>query len=91
MMTQQNQSAPGGSRGRQIRRRLGRCLSGKSGKAIGFTSIAAPIAAFVINDLKKPDSVIKQLVGAAVKMLPSRTKNAQQLDISDQAEIIEHE
>jgi len=85
----QNDDNPG-SRGRRWRRRVGGCLSRNKGKTIGFTSVAAPIAGYIINDLKKPDSVIRGLIGvAAQKFLPARFKPNRELDIGDKAEIID--
>ena len=79
----------GGSR---QRRRLRGMLSSKTGKTIGFTSIAAPIIGYVVNDLKKPDSIIRNLISGAVsKLLPDRSKRVEIIDITDKVEVIENE
>jgi hypothetical protein len=66
------------------------CLSGSRGRAIGFSSLAAPIAGYIINDLRKPDSVIRSLAAAAVSRLRlyagSRVKK--ELDIGDKSEVV---
>jgi hypothetical protein len=67
----------------------GACSS-KTGKTVGLASIAAPIVGFVVNDLKKPDSVIRALTAATVrKLLPAKTDRPKAIDITDKVEIIE--
>lgn len=44
---------------RQRRVRLRGALSGKRGKRLGLASTIIPVAGYVIQDLRKPDSVIK--------------------------------
>jgi len=79
---------PGG--GRRQRSRLRGVLSGKTGKTIGFTSIAAPIIGYVMNDLKKPDSVVRSLItGVVRKLLPAKTEKVEAIDVTDRVEIIE--
>jgi hypothetical protein len=64
--------------------------SGKTGKTIGLASIAAPIVGFVVNDLKKPNSVIRALVATTVrKLLPAKSDQPKVIDITDKVEIIE--
>jgi hypothetical protein len=64
--------------------------SGKTGKTIGLASIAAPIVGFVVNDLKKPNSVIRALVATTVrKLLPAKSDQPKAIDITDKVEIIE--
>jgi len=66
-------------------------LSSKTGKTIGFTSIAAPIIGYVVNDLKKPDSLVRSLLSGAVrKLLPAKTEIVEAVDITDEVEIIEN-
>lgn len=80
----------GGGGGRRMRKRLGRCFSGKQGKTIGIASIAAPVAGFIVNDLRKPNSIIRNLLAiTAAKLLPARFERRKALDISDKVEIIE--
>jgi len=64
--------------------------SGKTGKTIGLASIATPIVGFVVNDLKKPNSVIRALIGTTVrKLLPRKSDQPKAIDITDKVEIIE--
>ena len=72
------------------RRRLRGRFSGKTGKAIGITSIAAPLLGLVVNDLKKPDSIVRGLIGGVVrKLLPAKSGKVEVIDITDKVEIIE--
>jgi hypothetical protein len=75
------------------RGRIASCLSSPKRRAIGFSSLAAPIAGYIVNDLRKPDSVIRSLVAGAVSRLrvyvDSRAKK--ELDIGDKAEIVVHD
>lgn len=72
------------------RKRLRGAFSGKSGRVIGATSIAAPIVGFIVNDLRKPDSLIRSIVGSAKRaLLDSKTNRAKAIDISDEVEVIE--
>ncbi|MFH1687923.1 MAG: hypothetical protein ABIE70_10455 [bacterium] len=65
-------------------------LSGKTGKTIGFTSLATPVIGFVLNDLKKPDSIVRRLVGGVVrKLLPAKVEKVEMIDVTDEVEIIE--
>ena len=76
--------------GRQ-RKRMRGMFSSKTGKTIGFTSIAAPIIGYVINDLKKPNSIVRNLIGGAVrKLLPAKSEKVDAIDITNEIEIIEN-
>jgi hypothetical protein len=76
--------------GRRRRNRLRGMCTGRTGKAIGFTSIAAPLIGYVVNDLKKPDSIIRGLIGrTADKLLALKSKKVEAIDISDKVEVIE--
>ena len=82
-------TATGG--GRQ-RKRMRGMFTGKTGKAIGFTSIAAPIIGYIVNDLKKPDSLVRGLIGSvARKLLPAKSEPAKVIDITDDVEILEND
>ncbi len=74
----------------RARTRMRGMFSGKRGKAIGFTSIAAPIIGYVVNDLRKPDSIVRELIGGVVrKLLPPRSEKLEAIDITDKVEILE--
>ena len=76
--------------GRQFRRRIRGTFSGKKSKAVGITSLAAPVIGYVVNDLRKPDSTIRSLIGVAYnKLLSRKTVEHEAIDITDQVEIIE--
>ena len=73
-----------------LRRRVRGMCSGKTGKTIGLASLAAPVVGFVVNDLKKPDSMIRALTAATVrKLLPARSAQPKAIDITDKVEITE--
>ncbi|MFH1373362.1 MAG: hypothetical protein ABII79_06185 [bacterium] len=83
-------SAGTGAGGQRERKRSRGMFSGKAGKAIGFTSIAAPIIGYVVNDLKKPNSIVRRLIGGMVrKLLPAKTEKVEAIDITNEVEILE--
>jgi len=74
--------------GGRTRRRLRGMMETKTGKAVGIVSLAAPVVGFIIKDLKKPNSITRQLVGKAVKkLLERKPKQVEVIDITDRAEI----
>ena len=74
--------------GRQLRRRLRGYLGTKEGKAVGFTSIAVPVIGFILNDLKKPDSIVRRLTTTAVnRLLEHRQTKSTAVDITDRVEV----
>jgi len=74
------------------RRRFRNMFGGKRGKAIGFGAIAAPIAGFIANDLRKANGVIRGVIAPAVaSLLPEKLRGRKKLDIGDKAEIIDHD
>lgn len=76
--------------GQRQRKRLRGMFTGKTGRAIGVSSIAAPIIGYIVNDLKKPDSIIRGLVGGVVrKFLPAKSGKIEAIDITDKVEILE--
>lgn len=90
MRQMKSDNAGEGGGARRERRRLRGVFSGKRGKAIGFTSIAAPIVGYVVNDLRKPDSVVRQLAGGVIrKLLPAKSEKPEAIDITDKVEILE--
>lgn len=75
---------------RRLRARLGGMFANKTCRTIGFASIAAPIVGYIINDLKKPDSVISGLIGSTVsKLLRAKPEKVEAIDITDKVEILE--
>jgi hypothetical protein len=61
-----------------------------SAEKIGFTAIAAPLIGYVVQDLKKPDSMVRSLVGGAIrKFLPEKSEQAKAIDIGDRVEVLE--
>ncbi len=86
---QKNQLNNNNEGDRKIRRRFRGMMESKAGKAVGFTSLAAPIIGYIINDLRKPNSIVRQLIGKAVnKLLESKIKKVEAIDITDKIEII---
>ncbi|MCK4655423.1 MAG: hypothetical protein KAT85_00275 [candidate division Zixibacteria bacterium] len=83
-----NAENPTGSR--RQRRRLRGMFTGKTGKAIGFTSIAAPIIGYVVKDIRRPDSLIRSLIGNVARtLLGEKTQKTEAIDITDKVEVIE--
>jgi hypothetical protein len=89
-MPGKTQSPDAGAGGRRFRNRVRGMMSSKTGKTVSLASIATPIIGYVVNDLRKPDSVIRGLVGRAVnRLLPARSKEIKEIDITDEVEILE--
>lgn len=87
---QENQTNISNKGDRRIRRRIRGMMESRTGKAVGLTSIAAPVIGFIINDLRKPNSITRQLIGKAVnKLLESKNKKVEAIDITDKVEIID--
>jgi hypothetical protein len=75
--------------GRRLRNRVRGCLSGKKGKTAGIAAVVAPVVGYVVNDLRKPDSLIRSLVGKTVqKLIAVRTKEKKAIDITDKVEVV---
>lgn len=75
--------------GRRLRNRVRGSLSGKKGKTAGIAAVVAPVLGYVINDLRKPDSLIRSLVGKTVqKLLGARTKEKKAIDITNKVEVV---
>ena len=75
--------------GRRFRNRVRGYLSGKKGKTAGIAAIVAPVVGLVVNDLRKPDSLIRGLIGKTVqKLLALKTKEKKAIDITDKVEVV---
>jgi hypothetical protein len=71
------------------RKRLPAILTGGSGKTIGFTSIAVPVMGFVLNDIMKPDSVVRALArGVIEKLIPTKAEKTGSVEITGDVEIL---
>lgn len=89
-MVPRNDSSKTGSAGHGQRKRLRGMMSGKTGKAIGFTSITAPLLGYVVNDLRKPDSVVRAIISGVIgKLMPPKSEKIEAIDITDKVEIVE--
>lgn len=89
MQKMSNNDAGQGGGGRRLRNRVRGCLSGKKGKTAGIAAVVAPVVGFIVNDLRKPDSLIRNLIGkTARKLLTARTKEKKAIDITDKVEVI---
>jgi hypothetical protein len=87
--TQENRE-DGDGRRQRWRNRLRSCYKSKTGKTVGIATVVAPLAGFLVNDLRKPDSVVRSAISAAAKKLAlSGSKARKKLDISDKAEVVE--
>jgi len=75
---------------RKIRRRFRGVMKSRTSKAVGYTSLAAPVIGYIINDLRKPNSLVRQLIDKAVnKLLESKIKKVEAIDITDKVEVID--
>jgi len=82
-------TARSGGGGRRLRQRVRGYFSGKKAKTAGAATILAPIVGYVVNDLRKPDSLIRRLAGTTVrKLLSSRSKGTKAIDISDKVDVV---
>ena len=91
MTPSKSDSAGMGTGGQRHRTRLRGMFSGKTGNTIGFTSIAVPIIGYVVNDLRKPDSIVRSLISGAVrKLLPAKSEKMETIDITSKVEIMEN-
>lgn len=89
MQKMSNNDAGEGGGGRRLRNRVRGCLSGKKGKTAGIAAIVAPVVGFIVNDLRKPDSLIRSLIGkTARKLLAARTKEKKAIDITDKVQVV---
>jgi hypothetical protein len=76
--------------GRRRRRRWRDGLRENKGKTVGIISVAAPVVGFIVNDLKRPDSIVRNLARiATAKLLPARSEKRELVDITDQVEVID--
>jgi hypothetical protein len=74
---------------RGIRHRFRGFRESKTGKVAGYTSLAAPVVGFIINDLRKPDSLIRQLIGKTLnRLLDNKYKKVEAIDITDKVEVL---
>lgn len=84
-----NNHAGEGGGGQRFRNRVRGCLSGKKGKTAGIAAVVAPVVGYVVNDLRKPDSLIRGLIGKTVqKLLAARTKEKKAIDITSKVEVV---
>ncbi len=74
----------------KVRRRFRGMMKSKTGRAVGISSLAAPVIGFIINDLRRPDSISRQLVSRVVKKLSGpKFREVEVIDITDEVEISE--
>jgi len=78
------------SRGRQQRSRLRGVLTGKRGRQVGLASLMAPLAGYVIRDLRKPDSVIRVLTQRTSAWLTATiASHRKRIDYAEPVEIVD--
>ncbi len=89
-MPEENKTAGYSGGGRRNRQRLRGLMSTRVGKTAGVASIVAPVVGFIVNDLKRPNSIIKALTNKVIShLLPQRRERVEAIDITDEVEIIE--
>jgi hypothetical protein len=75
---------------RRQRQRIRGQFSTGTRRTIGLTSLAAPVIGYVVNDLRKPDSMVRRLVGQVIhRLAPPEPQPREVLDITDEVEIVE--
>ena len=78
------------NRGGRIRRRVRGLMESKTGRAAGITSVAVPVLGLIINDLRKPNSVTRQLLDSVFnRFLKPKYEEVNVIDITDKVEVLE--
>ncbi len=81
----QQTRGPGGGR----RFRFRRAFSGKGGRRAGLASLFIPLAGYVVQDLRKPDSTVKALAQRAYAYFTRpKTDRRQAINPAGRVEII---
>ncbi len=76
--------------GGRVRRRLRGMMNSKTGRTVGVASLAAPILGYIISDLQKPNSTIRNLVNKGInRLLESKIRKTEAIDITHEVEIID--
>ena len=78
------------SGGRRQRSRLRGALTGKRGRQVGFASLMAPLAGYVIQDLRKPNSAIRALTQRTGAWLIEKiASHRRRIDYAEPVEIVD--
>ena len=86
---QKNQINSNNDGDRRNRRRIRGMMESRTGKVVGITSIAAPVIGYIINDLRRPNSFVRQLLCKVVtRLLQSKNREVEAIDITDEVEIL---
>ena len=84
-----NEQSSGPER-RRRRVRLRGAFKGKRGKRLGLASAVVPLAGYLIQDLRKPDSVVKAIATRARDYLTERmAERRKRIDQKAQVEILD--
>ena len=84
-----NEQSTGPER-RRRRIRLRGAFKGKRGKRLGLASAVVPLAGYLIQDLRKPDSVVRAIVMRARAYLTDRmAERRKRIDRRAQVEILD--
>jgi len=76
--------------GRQARHRFRGLMQSKPARAVGITSIVAPLIGYVIKDLQKPESFTRQLISTTINKLKKPVfKKVETIDITDEVEMLD--
>lgn len=91
-MPNNKKQEPEDASGNRRRWKIPAIFSGKRGKAVGIGAIAAPIVGLIANDLRKANGFIRGAIAPAItRLLPRKISRGKKLDISDKAEVIDHD
>ncbi len=63
-------------------------MNSPTGRAVTYSSLVAPVMGLILNDLRKPNSLSRQLLGKAMnKLLERKYEKVEVIDITDKIEI----
>ncbi len=63
-------------------------MNSPTGRAVKYSSLVAPVVGIILNDLHKPNSLSRQLLGKAMnKLLERNYEKVEVIDITDKVEI----
>ena len=63
-------------------------MNSPTGRAVKYSSLVAPVVGIILNDLRKPNSLSRQLLGKAMnKLMERKYDKVEIIDITDKVEI----
>ena len=63
-------------------------MNSPTGRTVKYSSLVAPVVGIILNDLRKPNSLSRQLLGKAMnKLMERKYDKVEIIDITDKVEI----